>query len=146
MGMYFFYCFSFRQQLSFSLCLGGFQLPYLLLYPLLIVFSVLGIASPKLERWGIHFIPVYLWIIAMGATFWRWKLKSLPNVKVLKPFYYLMLAIALLQPSWLLFENHQLIVQKPNKRQLQYKLLEMSQGNGLSKMLLLALALLTTPS
>ncbi|MBD1806563.1 hypothetical protein H6F98_14015 [Microcoleus sp. FACHB-SPT15] len=82
----------------------------------LIVFSGLGIASPKLERWGIHFIPVYLWIIAMGTTFWRWKLKSLPNAKVLKPFYYLMLAIALLQPSLLLFENHQLIVQKAEQK------------------------------
>ena len=88
----------------------------------LIIFSALGIVSPKLDRWGIHFIPVYLWIIAMGATFWRWKLKSLPDAKLLKPFYYLMLAIALLQPSLLLFENHQLIVQKAEQRAVSIKI------------------------
>jgi len=88
----------------------------------LIIFSAMGIVSPKLERWGIHFIPVYLWIIAMGATFWRSKLKSLPDAKVLKPFYYLMLVIALLQPSWLLFENHHLIVQRAAERAASIKI------------------------
>ena len=106
-------CFSLFRRFS----VAGF-----VIFTTLIIFSSLGIVSPKLDRWGIHFIPVYLWIIAMAATFWRCQLKSLPDAKLLKPFYYLMLAIALLQPSLLLFENHQLIVQKAEQRAVSIKI------------------------
>jgi hypothetical protein len=99
-----------------------FSVAGFVIFTTLIIFSALGIVSPKLDRWGIHFIPVYLWIIAMAATFWRCQLKNLPDAKLLKPFYYLMLVIALLQPSLILFENHQLIVQKAEQRAASIKI------------------------
>ncbi|HEY9709747.1 MAG TPA: hypothetical protein V6D48_16190, partial [Oculatellaceae cyanobacterium] len=87
----------------------------------LIVFSGLGIVSPKLDRWGIHFIPLYLWIINTGVDFWRYKFKKITDIKVLRAFLYLLITLVLLQPTLLLIENHGLILQTIEQRTISRK-------------------------
>jgi hypothetical protein len=88
----------------------------------LIGFSLMGIQAPKTQRWGIHFIPLYLWVITIAITFWRYQLKRLTQAKVLRAFCYFMIAILLWQPTWLLFENYKLILNKAEQRTVSIKI------------------------
>ena len=99
-----------------------FSIAGFLILSSLIVFSAIGMLSPKMDRWGIHFIPLYMWTITLAVTFWRYQLKNIRDAKVLKAFFYLMIVIVFLQPSLLLFKNHQLIVQRIEQRPASIKI------------------------